>query len=92
MIYFYCWSLFVITRASYLGYKDYRVNRDAGYNIIQFEQTGERVEFHGGFGETFSCTLVGALRLLLTPAFLISATFYFLPAAFLLFFLSSKAK
>ena len=92
MIYFYCWSLFVITRASYLSYQDYKKNRAAGYNIIQFEQTGERVKFSGGFGEAFSCTLVGALRLLFSPAFLISATFYFLPAAFLLFFLSRNAK
>ena len=91
MAYFYCWVLFVITRSSYLSYQEYKENRDAGYNKIQFEQTGERVEFNGGFGETFSCTLVGALRLLFTPAFLISTTFYFLPAAILLFFLYNNA-
>ena len=92
MAYFYYWIVFVITRSSYSSYQDYKVNRDAGYNVVQYEQTGERTEFNGGFGETFSCTLVGALRLLFTPAFLISTTFYFLPAAFLLFFLSSNAK
>jgi len=92
MIYFYCWPLFVITHSSYLSYQDYKKNKAAGYNIIQFEQTGKQVEFNGGFCETFSCTLVGALRLLFTPAFLISTTFYFLPAAFLLFFLSNNAK
>ena len=88
MAYFYCWVSFLIIRSLYLGYQNYKENRDAGYNKIYFEQTGERIEFNGGFGETISCTMVSALRQLFSPVFLASTTLYFLPVAVLLFFLS----
>jgi hypothetical protein len=88
MAYFYCWALFVISRALYLGYKEYKENRDTGYNKVQYEQTGQRTEFNGGWGETISCTIVSALRQMFSVAFLISTTLYFLPVAVLLFFIS----
>jgi len=88
MAYFYCWALFVISRALYLGYKEYNVNRDTGYNKVQYEQTGQRIEFNGGWGETISCTIISALRQIFSVAFLISTTLYFLPVAVLLFFIS----
>jgi hypothetical protein len=88
MAYFYCWALFVISHALYLGYQEYKVNRDTGYNKVQYEQTGQRIEFNGGWGETISCTIISALRQIFSVAFLISTTLYFLPVAVLLFFIS----
>jgi len=88
MAYFYCWALFVISYALYLGYQNYKENRDAGYNKVQYEQTGERIEFTGGWGEMISCTLVSALRQLFSVAFLLTTTLYFLPVAILLFYIS----
>ncbi|MFC1818920.1 hypothetical protein ACFL0B_07490 [Thermodesulfobacteriota bacterium] len=86
--YFYCWVVFVISRALYVGFQNYKENRDAGYNKVLFEQTGQRIEFYGGFGETISCTIVGALRQIFSVAFLISTTLYFLPVVVLLFYIS----
>ena len=88
MEYFYYWVSFVMIRSLYSGYQNYKENRNAGYNKVHFEQTGQRIEFNGGFGETVSCTIVSALRQLFSPAFLVSTTLYFLPVAVLLFFLS----
>jgi len=88
MAYFYCWDLFVISRALYLGYQEYKENRDTGYNKVQYEQTGQRIEFNGGWGETISCAIISALRQIFSVAFLISTTLYFLPVAILLFFIS----
>ena len=92
MAYFYCWVVFVISRASYVGYQNYKENRDAGYNKVLFEQTGQRIEFYGGFGETISCTIVGALRQIFSVGFLISTTLYFLPVAILLVYISKYSK
>ena len=88
MAYFYWWALFVIFRALYLGYQEYKENRDTGYNKVQYEQTGQRTEFNGGWGETISCTIVSALRQMFSVAFLLSTTLYFLPVAILLFYIS----
>ena len=88
MAYFYCWFVFVIIRSLYVGYQNYKEYRAAGYNKALFEQTGQRVEFYDGFGETISCTIVCALRQLFSPHFLVSTTLYFLPIAVGLFFLS----
>ena len=71
-----------------MGYQNYKEYRAAGYNKSLFEQTGQRVEFYGGFGEIISCTIVSALRQLFSPHFLVSTTLYFLPIAVGLFFLS----
>ena len=81
MAYFYCWIVFAIMRSLYVGYQNYKEYREAGYNKVLFEETGQRVEFYGGFGETVSCTIVSALRQLFSPHFLISTTLYFLPIA-----------
>ena len=81
MAYFYCWIVFAIMRSLYVGYQNYKEYREAGYNKILFEETGQRVEFYGGLGETVSCTIVSALRQLFSPYFLISTTLYFLPIA-----------
>ena len=88
MAYFYCWVFFLIIRSLYLGYQNYKEIRELGYNKLYFEQTGQKIEFEGGFGETISCTMVSALRQLFSPVFLASTTLYFLPVAVLLFFLS----
>jgi hypothetical protein len=72
----------------YEGYKNYKEYRKIGYNKAYFEQTGQKIEFKGGIGETVSCTLVSALRQLITPVFLLSSTMYFLPIAILLFFIA----
>ena len=88
MAYFYCWALLVISHALYLGYQNYKENRDAGYNKVQYEQTGQRIEFNGGWGETISCTIISALRQIFSVAFLVSTTLYYLPIAILLFFIS----
>ena len=88
MAYFYCWTLFVISRALYVGYQEYKENRDAGYNKVLFKQTGQRIEFSGGWGETIFCTIVSVLRQMFSVSFLISTTLYFLPVAVLLFFIS----
>jgi hypothetical protein len=72
----------------YVGYQNYREYRKIGYNKAYFEQTGQKIEFNGGIGETVSCTLVSALRQLITPVFLLSSTMYFLPIAILLFFIA----
>jgi hypothetical protein len=88
MVYFCCWALFVISHALYLGYQEYKENRDTGYNKVQYEQTGQRIEFNGGWGETVSCTIVSALRQMFSVAFLIPTTLYFLPVAILLFYIS----
>ena len=88
MAYFYCWLTFLIIHSLYLGYQNYKEFREIGYNKAYFEQTGQKIEFKGGIGETVSCTLVSALRQLFTPAFLLSSTIYFLPIAVLLFFIS----
>ena len=88
MAYFYYWVFFVIIRSYYSGYQNYKENRNVGYNKVLFEETGQRVEFNGGFGETISCTIVGALRQIFSVAFLISTTLYFLPVTVLLFFIS----
>ena len=81
MAYFYCWIVFAIMHSLYVGYQNYKEYREAGYNKVLFEETGQRVEFYGGFGETVSCTIVSALRQLFSPHFLISTTLYFLPIA-----------
>ena len=88
MAYFYCWLVFVIMRSFYVGYQNYKEHREAGYNKVLFEQTGQRVEFCGGFGETISCTIVSAFRQLFSPPFLVSTTLYFLPIAIGLLFLA----
>ena len=88
MEYFYYWLVFVIIRSLYAGYQNYKEYRAEGYNKTLFEQTGQRVEFNGGWGEPISCTIVSALRQIFSVAFLISTTLYFLPVAVLLFFLS----
>ena len=88
MAYFYCWTIFVISHSLYVGYQNYNENRVAGYNKVLYEQTGQRIEFTGGWGETISCTLVSALRQIFSVAFLISTTLYFLPVAILLFYIS----
>ena len=88
MEYFYYWFFFIIIRSLYSGYNNYKENRNAGYNKVHFEQTGQRIEFNGGLGETISCTIVSALRQLFSAAFLVSTTLYFLPVAVVLFFLS----
>ncbi len=88
MAYFYYWVFFLIIRSLYLGYQNYKEIRELGYNKIHFEQTGQKIEFNGGFGETVSCTMVSALRQLFSLVFLVSTTLYFLPVAVLLFFLS----
>ena len=88
MAYFYCWLTFMLIYSLSLGYQNYKEFREIGYNKAYFEQTGHKIEFKGGIGETVSCTLVSALRQLFSPAFLISSTIYFLPIAVLLFFIS----
>ena len=87
MAYIYCWLVFAIMRSLYVGYRNYQEYRDAGYNKVLYEQTGQRVEFSGGFGETIACTLVSALRQLFSFNFLIQTTFYFLPIAIGLYFI-----
>ena len=88
MAYFYCWRTFLIIHSLYSGYQNYKELREIGYNRAYFEQTGQKIEFKGGIGETVSCTLVSALRQLFTPVFLLSSAIYFLPIAVLLFFIS----
>lgn len=88
MAYFYCWLVFVMMRSLYVGHQNYEEYKKAGYNKVLFEQTGQRVEFNGGFGERISCTLVSALRQLLSVNFLVSTSFYFLPIAIGLFYIS----
>ena len=88
MAYFYCWLTFLIFHSLFAGYQNYKEFREIGYNKAYFEQTGQKIEFTGGFGETVSCTLVSAIRQLFSPAFLISSTIYFLPIAILLLFIS----
>ena len=89
MAYFYCWLIFVVMRSLYTGHRNYEEYRLAGYNKVLFEQTGQRVEFKGGFGERISCTLVSALRQMFSVDFLVSTTFYFLPIAIGLFFFAN---
>jgi len=88
MAYIYCWLSFLLIHSLYQGYQNYKEIRLIGYNKDYFEQTGQKIEFNGGVGETISCTLVSALRQLFSPAFLVSTTIYFLPVAILLFFIS----
>jgi hypothetical protein len=61
MAYFYCWLIFVTMCSFYVGYQNYKEFKEAGYNKVLFEETGQRVEFYGGFGEAISCTLVSGL-------------------------------
>ena len=91
MAYLYCWLVFVLMRALYVGYQNYKAFREAGYNQVLFEQTGQRVEFTGGFGKTVSCPLVSAFRQLFSPLFLVSTTLYFLPIAAGLLFLEKMS-
>jgi hypothetical protein len=88
MAYFYCWLSFVIVHSFYSGYQNYKEIRKTGYNEAYFEQTGQKIEFNGGIGETVSCTLVSALRQQYAPALLISTTIYFLPLPARLFYIS----
>jgi hypothetical protein len=92
MAYFYCWVVFVLIRSLYVGYQNYKENRDAGYNKVHFEQTGQRIEFYGGFNETIACTIVSAIRQLFSLYFLVSTTLYFLPVAAGLFFLENNVR
>ena len=92
MVYIYCWIAFAVMRSLYVGYQNYKEYRKAGYNKVLFEETGQRVEFSGGLGETISCTIVSALRQFFSPNFLISTTLYYLPIVIGLFFLSTTSR
>lgn len=86
--YIYFWVVFVIVRAIHEGYKNYKENAKAGYNIVYFENTGQKIEFNGSVGETVSCTLVASLGLIVSPIFLLFTTLFYLPAAFVLYVIS----
>lgn len=86
--YFYFWIFFMTINAIWYGYKIYKEDRDAGYNKVHFEKTGQKIAFHGGFGEMVSCTFVASLGLLVSPAFLAIETLKFIPAAIVLYFIS----
>jgi hypothetical protein len=86
--YFYFWIFFIMVSAIYHGYKNYKENKDAGYNKVHFEKTGKRVEFHGGLKETISCTIAASLGLIFSPVFLAIETVKFVPAAIVLYFIS----
>ena len=86
--YFYFWIFFMVISAILHGYKHYKENRDVGYNKVHFEKTGQRITFHGGFGETISCTLAASLGLIFSPGFLAIETVKFIPAAIVLYFIS----
>ena len=88
MKYFYFWIFFVVIRAFHIGFQQYKKNRDVGYNKTHFEQTGQRIEFRGGVGETISCTLAASMGLLLSPFFLFVTTLFYFPAAVVLYFIS----
>lgn len=70
------------------GYKHYKETRNIGYDKDHFEKTGYIVRFHGGFGETVSCTLAASLGLIFSPGFLAIETVKFIPAAVVLYFIS----
>jgi hypothetical protein len=70
------------------GYKNYKENRDIGYDKVHFEKTGQRIVFHGGFRETISCTIAASLGLVFSPVFLVIETVKFIPVAIVLYFIS----
>lgn len=86
--YFYFWIFFIVISSIYHGFKNYKENRDAGYNIVHFEKTGQRIVFHGGLWEAISCTFAASLGLIFSPAFLAIETLKFIPAAIVLYFIS----
>ena len=86
--YFYFWIFFIVVSAIWHGYKNYKGNRDAGYNKVHFEKTGQRIAFHGGFAETISFTFVAFLGLIFSPIFLAIETVKFIPAVIVLYFIN----
>ena len=86
--YFYFWIFFMVISAILHGYGCYKENKNAGYNKIHFEKTGQKIIFHGGFGETISCTLAASLGLIFSPGFLAIETVKFIPAVVVLYFIS----
>ncbi|MDZ7642020.1 MAG: hypothetical protein U5J62_08375 [Desulfurivibrio sp.] len=88
LYYLYFWIFFICCKAIYCGHRSYKEYKGAGYNIDYFNSTGQRIEFHGGFGESFSCTLASAFGLIFSPIFLAIETLKFLPAAFVLYLIS----
>lgn len=87
--YFYFWIFFVVVSSIWHGYKNYKENREVGYNKIHFEKTGQIIYFHGGLGETISCTCAATLGLIFSPVFLAIETLKFIPAAIVLYFISN---
>lgn len=88
MNYFYFWIFFIIVSAIWHGYGNYKENRDAGYDKIQFERTGQKITYDGSLGEAISTSFVAALGLLFSPTFLFIETLKFIPAAIVLYFIS----
>ena len=86
--YFYFWIFFIVISAIWHGYNNYKENRDTGYDKVHFEKTGQKIVFHGGFGETISCTFASSLGLICSPVFLAIETVKFIPAAIVLYFIS----
>ncbi len=88
--YFYFWIFFIVVSAIWHGYKNYKENRNAGYNKVHSEKTGQKIVFHGGFCEIVSCTFVASLSLIFSPIFLAIETVKFIPAAIVLYFINHK--
>ncbi len=70
------------------GYKNYKENVRIGYNKIYYEQTGQKIEFHGGIKEAIPCTFAASVSLLFSLGFLAIETLKFIPAAFVLYLIS----
>ncbi len=86
--YFYFWIFFMVVSAIWHGYKDYKENKNAGYNKIWFEKTGKMIAFHGGFGEAIFCTFAASLGLIFSPVFLAIETLKFIPVVIVLYIIS----
>ncbi len=88
--YFYFWIFFIVTSAIWHGYKNYKENKDAGYDKVHLDKTGQKIDYRGGLGETISCTFAASLGLIFSPVFLAIETIKFIPAATVLYFISQR--
>ena len=88
MKYVYFIIFFLVVRALWEGYDAYRENREAGYNVEHFRQTGEKVKFYGGFWEMVGGTIAAALGLLTSPPFIVIEMAKSIPALVVLYLLT----
>tara|TARA_B110000037_G_C16808522_1_gene378569 strand:+ start:99 stop:371 length:273 start_codon:yes stop_codon:yes gene_type:complete len=89
MIYYIIfWIFFIFVRAIHNAYRGYKIDLDAGYHQIHFEQTGQLIQYNGSFGERIGCTIAGSLGLLFSPFFLFRETLFSIPAIGVLYFLN----